>query len=141
MPQHVALLRLVERGAQMRSGNKMGAWRKKRKRRKKKLPQTYSSFLVRGGAREEAEDEHEDAGKTIEYVRRADEFRNIPTVQAESLNAVQSMEDAGYTGSEVSAPYMKEMGKFIEEKVSTGEEIILKSGMPAFNLYNDRTHL
>ena len=62
-------------------------------------------------------------------------------MQAESLNAVHSKDDAGYTGSEVSAPYKKEMGKFIEEKVSTGEEIILKSGMPAFDLYNDRTHL
>ena len=35
---------------------------------------------------------------------------------------------------------MNEMGKFIEEKVITEEEIILKNGMPALNLYSDRTH-
>ena len=51
MPQHVALLRLVERGAQMRSGNKMGARRKKRKRRKKQLPQNFL-FLPLLGRRE-----------------------------------------------------------------------------------------
>ena len=33
------------------------------------------------------------------------------------------------------------MNKLIEEKVIMGEEIILKNGTPAMNMYSDRTHL
>ena len=126
--------------------------RKKRKRRKKKLPKTSSSSFLhgsRGGAGDQgimhdfADDETEDV---IEYVQRADGPRNIHTVATYSLHAeylrhVHCKEVTGKTGVDETAPCVNEMGKFIEEKVIREEETILKSGMPALNLYSDRTHL
>ena len=124
--------------------------RRKRKSRKKKTPKSSSSALFprrragdQGIMLEYADDEIEDV---LEYVQRADGPRNIHTVAAytsyaELLKCVHSTEVAGYLGPGEIAPYMNEVHKFIEEKVIAGEEIILMNGLPATNLYSDRTHL
>ena len=112
--------------------------RKKRKRRKKKVPKTYSSSSLRFGAvhqgnkLEYAVHQNEDE-VTIEYEQRADVLK-IHTV-------VQAKEVAGFFGPVENAPYKIEMNKFVKEKVLRGEEIILKRGKPALNLYGDCTHL
>ena len=48
----------------------------------------------------------------------------------------------GVCGSGRGCSGMEEVHKYFEEKVmkDTGEDIILKNGKPAFNLYDDRTH-
>ena len=97
------------------SSSSRGERRKKRKRRKKKLPKASSSSFLHGlrGAG--------DQGIMFEY--------------AEEENEV-----AGYSGRAETAPCMNEMGKFMEEKVISQEETILKNGAPALSLYVDRTH-
>ena len=108
---------------------------RKKKRRKKKVPKSSSSHSSRRevgmwccGMHNRAEDEFgkKEAATTETVV--------FDTLHAESQNSVHSKGVAGY---------MDEMNKLIEDKViigNTGEEIILKNGQPAFNLYSDRTH-
>ena len=100
-----------------RSSNKMGKRRKKRKRRKKKLPKrSSSSFLhgLRGMG---------DQGILFEYAEDENE------------------EVAGNSGRVDTAPCMKEMGEFIEEKVVRTREFIHKHGQLVKTEYSDRLHL
>ena len=56
----------------------------------------------------------------------------LDTLRAENLNSVHRKE------------VLEEMNKLIEEKViagDAGEEIILKNGLQATNVYSDRTHV
>ena len=133
-----------QEGGGSRSSNKMGGRRKRKKRRKKKLPESSSSYLL-SRAVGWMEHEHEGAA-TTEYVQHADvHFHAVVfnTLHAGPMISVHSKEVTGCTGPGGAARGMKEVHKYFEEKVirDTGEEIILKNGKPAFNLYGDRTHL
>ena len=62
-------------------------------------------------------------------------FSDTCTLHAEPLNSVHCMKGMGF---------MEAMNKLIEEKViagDTGEEFVLKNGMPADSLYGDRAHM
>ena len=100
-----------------RSSNKMGKKGKRRKRRKKKLPKSSSSFLhgLRGGMG--------DQGILFEYAKDENE------------------EVAEYSGWVDTAPCMKEIGEFIEDKVVRTEEFIHKHGQLVKIMYGDRLHL
>ena len=129
---------LEGRGSQ--SSNKMPGRRKRNERRKKQMPESSSSTSSRRdvgvrhqGMHDRVEFEEE---VTTEYVQRADVLTTktvvSDTLRAEPLNSVHSKEVAGY---------LEEMNRLIEEKVIMEEEIILKNGTPAMNMYSDRTHL
>merc|ERR1712119_234362 len=88
---------------------------------------------------------------TIEYKQKADgsvEPQKVHTVvistqHAEPLKATRKKEVAGYTGTDETAPSMKEMNDLIVERVvkRTLSEIKLKNGQPALTLFGDHTHL
>merc|ERR1719446_802708 len=88
---------------------------------------------------------------TIEYLQRADgsvEPQKVHTVVISTQHAApgtakRSEECPGYTGEEMTAPFMEEMNKQLVEHVvkKTLSEIILKNGRPALTLYGDHTHL
>ena len=101
----VDTLRLMLMVAALRDsvrGGEDGKERKKRKRRKKKLPKTSSSFLRRGGAWNE--------GIMHEYAEGDTE----DVANKEVSGVFRSGGDCSFC--------MKEMGKFIEEKVLRGED-------------------
>ena len=89
-----------------------------RKKRKKKLPKSssYSCFHgLRGGTG--------DQGILFEYAEH------------------ENKEIAGYSGWVDTAPCMKVIGEFIEEKVVRTEEITHKHGQPVKITYGDHLHL
>merc|ERR1711937_464396 len=87
----------------------------------------------------------------IEYKQKPDgsvEPRKVHTVvistqHAEPLKARRSMEVAGYSGEDETAPSMQEMNSLIVEKVvkKTLSEIKLKNGDAALSLFGEHTHL
>merc|ERR1712094_31241 len=88
---------------------------------------------------------------TIEYLQKADgsvEPLKIHTVvistqHAEPLKAKRTKECDGYTGPEMTAPSMEEMGKAMVEDVikETLRSIKLKNGANALTLFGEHTHL
>ena len=128
---------------QLAEASRTSRARRKRKRRKKAPKYSSSTLLPRGRAGDQGiMHEYADGGTedVIEYVQRADGPKNIHTVVAYTPPA----EPLISAHSKEAAPGMKEVHKFFEKKMitgDTGEEIILKNGLPVVNVYSDRTHL
>ena len=133
IPSHYAAFQQRARAASgSRSSNKVGG-RKKKKRRKKKVPKSSSSHSSRREVGMERRDMHDRAEDEFEREEAATYETVVSDIlHAERLNSARSKEVAGD---------MDEIIKLIQEKVIAGEEIILRNGVPAEDMYSDRTHL